>query len=209
MRSAAEVASQHIILIKKLSLVRASEPFLNSVISSGHCGHKNRRNKTKTGSTHSSFRLSGGTTRAVAQHKAESNHQSIIHQRAQGSSHVHLSIASRNACSKSAVKTTRLFVRDQRPRLPSRATMNHSRVSKKLIERAHTPRHQNTKCLVRANRAGGSRQHDCQVVRFQDAFSVALRRQMVGSDKLDPSAQKGQQAQRPQSNQPEHQQNMP
>ena len=84
-----------------------------------------------------------------------------------------------------------LFICDQRARLPSRAMTIHSRVRRIQLEHAHTPQHQNTKCLVRATRAGGSRQHDRQVVRYQDAFSVALRSQTAGSDKLRSGAQKG------------------
>ena len=134
------------------------------------------------------------TTRVVTQHKAESNSQFTTHQQAQGSSYVHHSIAHETASSKSAIKTTLLFVHDQRARLPSRAMMIHSRVRRILIEHAHTPRHQNTKCLVRATRAGGSRRHNRQVIRYRDAFPVALRRQTAGSDKLETRAQKGQQA---------------
>ena len=71
------------------------------------------------------------------------------------------------------------------------------------------PRYQNTKCLVRATRAGGLRQHNRQVVRYRDAFSVALCRQTAGSDKLQTYSQKGQQAQRLCNNQLKHQQKMP
>ena len=106
-------------------------------------------------------------------------------------------------------KTTHLFIRDQRTRLPSRATMIHSRVRRKLIKHAHTPRHQNTKCLVQATRAGGLRQHNRQVIRYLDAFSVALRPQTIGSNNLDLRAEKGQQAQCLHNNQLKHQQKMP
>ena len=174
------------ILVKRLSLVRASGPSLNSVISSWHCGHRNCHNKTKIVSIHSLFYSSDATTRVVTRHKTEFNNQFTIHQRAQGSSHVHLSIAHKTASSKSTIKTTRLFVRDQRARLPSRAAVIHSRISRKLIKHAFTPQHQNIKCLVRATRARGSRQHNRQIVRFGDAISVALRLQTVGSDKLAP-----------------------
>ena len=84
-----------------------------------------------------------------------------------------------------------------------------SRVRRISIEHVHTPQHQNTKCLVRATRAGGSRQHDRQVVRYQDAFSVALRSQTAGSDKLHSSAQKGTTSSASYNNQPEHQRKMP
>ena len=42
--------------------------------------------------------------------------------------HVHFNIARETAMGKSATKTTNLFIRDQRARLPSRALMIHSRV---------------------------------------------------------------------------------
>ena len=156
-----------------VSVVRASQPFVKSVdlIRTLSPQESSQQNQDSFNPLVCS---SGATTRAVPRLDAKLIHQFMIHQRAQGSSHVHLSIAHENASSKSAIKTTRLFVRHQRARLQLRATMTHSRVSRKLVEHTFTPQHRNTKCLGQATRARGSQQNNRQVVSYRDAFSVAL-----------------------------------
>ena len=85
-------------------------------------------------------RSSGATTRAVTQHKAKSNNQLTTHQRAQGSSHVHLNIIRETASSKSATKNnSSIYSRPVRSSAIARNDDPLARQKKTNQTRSHAP----------------------------------------------------------------------